>query len=76
MFDAPEAAGRDGALLRVGGEVGRGAALGVESDAGGRGEGAEKAGEKVGHRGGHDEDEDGGDEEEGGCWGLQVESSG
>ena len=72
MFDAPEAAGRDGALLRVGGEVGRGAAFGVESDAGGGCEGAEEAGEEVWHRGGHDEDEGG--DEEGGCWGLQVES--
>ena len=66
VFDAPEAAGRDGAFLRVGGKIdrGRGAAFGVEADARGRGEGAEEAGEEVGHRGGHDE---GGDEEEGGC---------
>ena len=60
VLDAPEAAGRDGALLRVGEEVGGGAALGVEGDAGGRGEGAEEAGEEVGHRGGHDEEEEGG----------------
>ena len=66
VFDAPEAAGRDGALLRVGGEVGGGAAVGAEGDAGGRGEGAEEAGEEIGHRGGHDEGEEGGGDDEGG----------
>ena len=43
VLDAPEAAGGDGAFLRVGGEVGGGAAFGVEGEAGGGGgEGAEE----------------------------------
>ena len=62
MFHAPEAARGDGAFLRVGGEVGCGAAFGVKGEAGGGGEGAEEAGEEVGHCGGHDEEEGGEDE--------------
>ena len=85
MFDAPEAARRDGAFLRVGREIDAACAAvvvvgdGVEAQAGGRGEGAEEAGEEVWHHrcgGGHyEEEEEGGEEEEeeGGCsWGLQV----
>ena len=64
VLHAPKAARGDGAFLRVGREVGGGAAFGVEGEAGGGGEGAEEAGEEAGHRGGHDEEEDG--ENEGG----------
>ena len=74
MLDAPEAARGDGAFLRVGGDVGGGAAVGGEGHAGGGREGAEEAGDEVGHRGGHDEEEDGGEEE--GCWELQFEEGG
>lgn len=62
MLDAPEAAGGDGAFLRVGREVGGGAALGVEGHAGRGCEGAEEASEEVGHCRGHDEEDDGEDE--------------
>ena len=70
MFDAPEAAGGNGAFLGVGWEVGSGAAFGVEGNAGGGCEGAKEAGEEVRHCRSHDEDE-GGDEE--GRYGLQFE---
>lgn len=70
MLDAPETAGRHGAFLRVGWEVGGGTAFGVEGYAGGGGEGAEEASEEVGHCRGHDEGEDGEDE---GFWELQFE---
>ena len=70
VLDAPEAAGGDGAFLGIGWEVGGGAAFGVEGDAGGGREGAEKAGEEVGHCRSHDEYED---RDEEGCYGLQFE---
>lgn len=49
VLDAPETASGYGALLRVGWEVGGGAAFGVEGHAGGGGEGAEEASEEIGH---------------------------
>ena len=49
VLDTPEAASGYGALLRVGWEVGGGAAFGVEGHAGGGGEGAEEASEEIGH---------------------------
>lgn len=70
MLDAPKAASGYGAFLRIGWEVGGGAAFGVEGHAGGGGEGAEEASEEVGHCRGHDEGEDGEDE---GCEELQFE---
>lgn len=48
VFDAPETAGGDGALLRVGREV-LGSAVVVEAHAGAGGEGAEEASDEVGH---------------------------
>ena len=54
MFDAPEAAGGDGAFLRALGD-GLGGPFGVEAEAGGGCERAEEAGEEVGHEAGHDE---------------------
>lgn len=63
VLDAPEATGGDGAFLSVGGEV-LGGAVGVEAHAGSGGEGAEEAGDEVGHCGGHEE---GGDGEGEGC---------
>lgn len=58
VLDAPEAAGGDGALLGVVGDLGGG--FGGEGEAGGGGEGAEEALQEGGHLGGHDGE---GDEE-------------
>ena len=52
MFDAPEAAGGDGAFLRRVGDL-RGCVR-VQREPGGGGEGAEEALEEGGQLGGHD----------------------
>lgn len=63
VLDAPEAACRYGALLRIFGDLGW--AFGVEGEAGGGGEGAEEALEEGGHLGRHDRE---GDEDEEAGW--------
>lgn len=61
MLNTPEAAGGDGTFLSGFGNVLNAAFCGTKAHSGRGGEGAEQAGDEVGHQGSHNEGEDGED---------------
>lgn len=85
MLNAPEAAGGHSTFLcSVRDVLGHRCTIGIQTKAGGGGEGTHEAREKVGHCAGHEDDEDGDGEEVralgsrqvGGCFIVQRFGSG